>query len=128
MDEQDKDKIVIDFRHQTSEEGWQLISTRFWFALVPKWFQCLSWVGLIGGLQYLYDKNHNTILGIVISASLIFLWWYFFSFFSRVEFRGFLGVKSTRVTFFLSNLLSTFMAYSLYWFAQKAVEILKNKP
>lgn len=82
------DKVAIDFNRREPEAEWIVIIDRFALSFTPIWFNVLSWVLMLGALNYIYKIEHQKILGFVLAISYSLLYIYLSAQLFRLKFTG----------------------------------------
>lgn len=119
--------MKIDFKAQKTEGGWQKAIDDFWLNAIPKWFEWLGWMLILGAFTFL-DKNYEIpIVSAVTGISYIALFFYLQSFFFSIEFHGVPFVKSERIRRLISLLISGILSYSVWLFLTKIVSAISGK-
>jgi hypothetical protein len=81
-------RINVDFRAKKAEWQWQDVFDIFWLDFTPTWFEWVQWLLVLGALGYVAHLTHSRLIGILNGMSYWFLWFYFQSYFFRIEFIG----------------------------------------
>jgi hypothetical protein len=123
----ERKKIVVNFRHRTSDANWYDIFDRFYLAVSPEWFRWLSWTGIIAAIQYVEDKHPSIWLALLIGLSTLFIWRYFYALLEQVEFVGLPFLSSPRSIALASHLISGGLAFVAWRIAIVLAQVLKNK-
>jgi len=103
----DPDQVVtVDFKRRETEAGWARILDRFALSITPTWFDWIQWVLALGALLYFFRQVGGVGLGIAVAISYALLLIYFQAIFARIDFQGFPGVRSVKVTRWLSFIIA----------------------
>jgi hypothetical protein len=112
----DEEKIEIDFRRMETEAGWARIWDKFGLKGAPVWFSWLSWILALGAFRYLFLKTGSIVVFVVIGISYGMLWFYFWGFFYRLDFKG-IPLVTERRQQVASLLISGVTAWLFWWLA-----------
>ena len=116
-------RIQLDLSAKKTERDWLATSDRFWLSVTPKLFEWLGWVALLAGVLFVQKKSGSAWLTVLTTLCWISLMFYYFAFFARIEFTGFIATRPNlqRV---LSIMLSSCLAGAAYVTAQEAAGAL----
>lgn len=119
------DRPQVDLSAKKSESEWLAASDRFWLAVTPKLFEWLGWVALLAGVSFVQKKTGSGWLSVFIVLCTISLMFYFFAFFSKIEFKGFFS-RYPYVQRIISICLSSALAGLAYYLAWASINVLAS--
>ncbi len=106
--------MKIDFTLKDTEFGWMKRIDRVYLAVIPKWFEWLGWILILGALQYFQKQSNSTFLAVLLLLSYISLWRYFIAVFDSLHFTGTPFLKSHRWEVVFSSVVSGLLAFGFY--------------
>jgi len=79
---------------------------KFWIKFVPKWFDFLNWIVLLGIFHFLAEYTKNWTLKVIYAVSMIGLWMYVQSHLFNIHFEGIPFIKSERTEWLISLIIA----------------------
>jgi len=108
---------IIDLDKKKTEAGWQRGLDVFFITAIPKWFEFLNWLVILGLFRYLVVVTDNLLIKLIYYLSIIGLYKYIEAMIFNIRFksRGFskLGKYRRVISFTLSFLVITLIFQSL---------------
>jgi hypothetical protein len=104
----------VDFGAKKTEAGWNEWMDRIVLSNVPKWFEFIGWLFLLGAMSFIAATTNNIYVRILYGVSYIFLTLYLLRYFLNIDFTGFSFIKSVKIQLFLSMFLSAILATGSY--------------
>lgn len=89
-------KKKVDFGAEKTEYEWQEAADNFYLTYVPKWFNFLEWVVLLGVFHFLAWQLNNWVLKTIYAVSLFGFWFFLQSYFFNIHIEGVPLIKSER--------------------------------
>ena len=117
-------KIKINLGTKKTELEWQETLDDIFLKIAPKIYEWLTWVATLTALIFAHNKtNSQYIFGILIITS-VFTYLYYIAYFYRFIFTSIPHIKDTKITRFISYLISAIIAYSAWHLANSAAIII----
>jgi len=92
---------------------------------VPKWYEFLNWVVLIGLLKFLSETSDNWKLKLIYGISMAGMFWYLQGYFYSLEFDGIPFIKKESIKRIISFTISGLLAIGTYIFLQSVIPLFK---
>lgn len=89
-------KKTINFGAQKTEHEWQQAMDRFYLKYIPKWFDFLNWIVLLGIFHFLAEYTQDWKLKLIYTISIIGLWMFLQSYFFNIHLEGLPLMKNDR--------------------------------
>lgn len=99
-------------------------------AIIPKWFNFLGWLFMLGGLYYAYLKSNSVFVLVILIVSVFIFYSFLHSFlYSNIFYQYFLSRfrKNGKLTinyFMVDLIISSLILYLMYYFLEKIVKEL----
>jgi len=81
-------KKTINFGAKKTEYEWQQAMDGFYLKFIPKWFDFLNWIVLLGIFHFLAEYTQDWKLKIIYAISMIGLWVFLQSYFFNIHLEG----------------------------------------
>jgi hypothetical protein len=117
--------LRVDLSAKKTEAEWQDTVDHFWLSFTPKWFEWMGWLFVLGALYFFAKKTGELSLNLLYAVGHIAVYFYFQSFFARLDLHGLPFVKSTRSARMVSLVLAGILSISVYLLLQAAIPKLE---
>ena len=117
----------INLKEKKTETEWQKAIDNFWIKAIPRWFEWLGWVLILGTFTFLAEETQNKTLKIVSIVSYFGVFFYLQSFFYTVNIYGFPHIKSEKAERFLSLIISAILSLALWFLLSNLVTEIQGK-
>jgi len=119
--------MKIDLKVKKTESEWQRAIEKFALAAVPKWFEWLGWVLILGVLTFVARETNSVAVKIIlgISGGLFFL--YFSNVFYRFEWENIPFVRSRAVARIVSIALAGGIGVGLWFLFERVIDVLGER-
>jgi hypothetical protein len=104
-----------------TERSWNEWLDKIVFTNVPKWFEFIGWLFLIGAMSYLAKTTDDIYVKILYAISYVFLSFYILRYFFSIDFILFPFIKSIKIQFLISLVLSLILGFTAYSLIQKII-------
>jgi hypothetical protein len=111
----------IDVRVKKTEAGWIDWMDKITFTNVPKWFDFIEWLFLLGAMSYLVEKTNSVYIKIIYAISYVFLSIYVFRYFLSIDYILFPFIKSVKIQLLISVILGGLLGYASHLLIQKII-------
>ena len=109
-----------------SEKLLQYKSNTFLLNFTPIWFNWMGWVIILGTLSYLSEKTGSIPVSVLFWISYILLFLYLTKYFYQFDWENFPFIKSPKISFVISVLLSAFLGWFSWYLFSSVVEVLNS--
>jgi hypothetical protein len=120
------EEITIDFTTKKTELGWIQLLDRTAINYVPKWFNFLNWVVILGLLNYLSSTSNDWKVKLIYALSMIGLFIYLQGYFYSIKFIGFPVIRNEKFKVLISSFISGIFLYMAYYFIDGVIPIFRN--
>lgn len=113
-----------DYKTRKSKKLLSYKSNKVILEFTPIWFQWLGWILILGTLTLLYERTGNVATGCIVLFSHILFFYFFVKYFYQFDWQSFPFIKSQKIAFIISVLLSGIIGYFVWSLFYSVIETL----
>ena len=117
----------INFNAKKTEYEWQQTIDKFSLKFVPKWFDFLNWIVLLGIFNFLAEYTHDWKLKIIYLISVAGLLMFLQSYFFNIRFDGLPFIKSERAKRSISIIIGGIISTGVFILLSKIIPLISEK-
>lgn len=116
----------ITFNTKKTEAEWIKWMDKTAIKYVPKWYEFLNWLVLLGLLNYLSETSGNVKLKLLYGISIAGMFYYLQSYFYSFEFDGIPFIKKISIKRIFSLLISGLLATGTFMFLRTVIPLFEK--
>ena len=117
----------INFQARKTEHEWQKSVDLFWLKYIPKWYEFLNWIALLGIFSFLSDLIKDWKITSLYIISNIGLFFYLQSYFFNIKIEGIPFVKKKRSKRIVSVIIGGLISLGVYLLIENIIPKISGK-
>lgn len=115
------------FGSRKTELEWQKSIDKFYLTYIPKWFEFLNWIILLGIFNFLSSLTKDWRLNLIYIVSNLSLFFYLQSYFYNIHIEGLPFIQKAKSKRIISVIISGLISLGTYYFIASIIPKISGK-